>query len=60
MPRHGPPVDVIVFAFVPQLLLLLQNPRLVTDENLLIEPLNSLLPYASPNAGIIGDTLSSV
>ena len=50
-------VIVIVFDFVPQLLRLLQNPKLMTADNLLIDPKNPLLPYASPN-GEIGDSLS--
>jgi hypothetical protein len=54
---HGPPSDVIVFAFVPQLLRLLQNRNLMTADKLVIDPLNPLLPYASPN-GEIGDALS--
>ena len=54
---HGVPRDVILFDFVPQLLRLLQNPKLMTADNLLIDPKNPLLPYASPN-GEIGDSLS--
>ncbi len=54
---HGIPRDVIVFDFVPQLLRLLQNPKLMTADNLLIDPKNPLLSYASPN-GEIGDSLS--
>ena len=50
------PRDVIVFDFVPQLLCLLQNPKLMTADNLLIDPKNPLLPYSSPN-GEIGDSL---
>jgi Plavaka transposase len=54
---HGPPRDVIVFDFVPQLLRLLQNPKLMTADNLLIDPVNPLLPYASPQ-GELGDAIS--
>ena len=54
---YGLPRDVIVFDFVPQLLRLLQNPKLMTSTNLLIDPKNPLLPYASPN-GVLGDALS--
>ena len=43
---HGIPRAVILFDFVPQLLRLLQNPKLVTADNLLIDPKNPLLPYA--------------
>ena len=50
-------VMLFVFDFVPQLLRLLQNPKLMTADNLLIDPKNQLLPYASPN-GEIGDSLS--
>ena len=53
---HGLPRDVIIFNFVPQLRLL-QNPKLMTADNLLIDPKNPLLPYASPN-GEICDSLS--
>jgi hypothetical protein len=38
---------VIVFAFVPQLLRLLQNRNLMTANKLVIDPLNPLIPYAS-------------
>jgi hypothetical protein len=54
---HGLPRDAIVFDLVPQLLRLLQNPKLTTADNLLIDPKNLLLPYTSPN-GEIGDSLS--
>ena len=54
---HGPPCDVIVFEFVPQLLRLLQNRNLMTPDKLVIDPLNPLIPYASPN-GELGDALS--
>ena len=54
---HGPPRDVIVFDFVPQPLRLLQNPKLMTADNLLIDPMNPLLPYASLQ-GELGDAIS--
>ena len=54
---HGPPCDVIVFEFVPQLLRLLQNRNLMTTDKLVIDPLNPLIPYAAPN-GELGDALS--
>ena len=54
---HGVPCDVIVFDFVSQPLRLLQNPKLITADKLLIDHKNPLLPYASPN-GEIGDSLS--
>ena len=55
--QYGLPRDVIVFDFVPQLLCLLQNPKLMTSTNLLIDPKNPLLPYTSPD-GVLGDALS--
>ncbi|KAI2503442.1 hypothetical protein MHU86_10990 [Fragilaria crotonensis] len=57
---HGPPRDVIVFDFVPQLLRLLQNPKLMTADNLLIDPMNPLLPYASPQGELVLVMLSLV
>ena len=45
MVRHGPPSNVICFDFVPQLLSLLQNPTIMTAENLAID--NPLKPFAS-------------
>ncbi len=34
---HGPPCDVVVFDFVPQLLRLLQNPSLMIPENVVLD-----------------------
>jgi hypothetical protein len=34
---HGPPCDVVVFDFVPQLLRLLQNPTLMIPENVVLD-----------------------
>jgi hypothetical protein len=34
---HGPPCDVVVFDFVPQLLHLLQNPSLMIPENVVLD-----------------------
>jgi hypothetical protein len=45
---HGPPCDVITFDFVPQLLQLLQNRTVMTQENLLIDEQDPLRPYTSP------------
>ncbi len=42
---HGPSCDVITFDFVPQLLKLLQNWTIMTQDNLLIDVHNPLLPY---------------
>jgi hypothetical protein len=43
---HGPPCDVVVFDFVPQLMRLLQNPTLMIPENVVLdfqaEPMDSL------------------
>ncbi|KAI2492797.1 hypothetical protein MHU86_21757 [Fragilaria crotonensis] len=46
---HGPPCDVIAYEFAPQLLNLLQNPSIMTAENLLIDLNNPLVPYQSPD-----------
>ncbi|KAI2507842.1 hypothetical protein MHU86_6622 [Fragilaria crotonensis] len=54
---HGPPCDVITFDFVPQLLQLLQNRTIMTQENLLIDVQDPLRPYTSPN-GVRGEALS--
>ena len=54
---HGPPCDVIAYEFAPQLLNILQNPSVMTAENLLIDFLNPLKPYESPD-GRLGDALS--
>ena len=49
--------DVITFDFVPQLLRLLQNRRIMTQENLVLDMQNPLQQYKSPN-GDIGEALS--
>ena len=54
---HGAPCDVIAYEFAPQLLNLLQNPAVMTAENLLIDIQNPLKPYERPN-GRLGDALS--
>ncbi len=54
---HGPPCDVIAYKFAPQLLNLLQNPSVMTAENLLIDIRDPLKAYASPD-GLLGDALS--
>jgi hypothetical protein len=49
---HGPACDVITFEFAPQLLsLLLQNPAVMTAENLAIDIANPLVPYSSASLG---------
>ena len=55
--QHGLAVscDVIVFDFVPQLLSLLQNRKIMTAENLLIDINDPLRPYDSP---VIGEAIS--
>jgi hypothetical protein len=45
---HGPPIDVITYDFVLQLLSLLQNQDIMTQGNLLIEYSNPLAEYQSP------------
>ena len=57
MVPHGPPSDVICFDFVPQLLSLLQNPTIMTAENLAIDIDNPLKPYAS-QGNILSEALS--
>ncbi len=54
---HGPSCDVITFDFVPQLFKLLQNQTIMTQDNLLIDVHNPLLPYKSPD-GVRGKALS--
>jgi hypothetical protein len=54
---HGMPSDVITFEFAPQLLNLLQNPTIMIADNLLIDLLNPLRMYESPD-GRLGDALS--
>ena len=54
---HGPSCDVITFDFVPQLLKLLQNRSIMTQDNLLIDVHNPLLPYSSPD-GVRGEAVS--
>jgi hypothetical protein len=54
---HGPPCEVIAYEFAPQLLNLLQNPSIMTAENLLIDLCNPLKPYQSPD-GRLGDAIS--
>ena len=55
--QDGTKSDVIMFEFVSQLLNLLQNPAVMTAENLLIDPLNPLMPYFD-GGGWLGDALS--
>jgi hypothetical protein len=54
---HGPPCDVVVFDFVPQLLHLLQNPSLMIPENVVLDVRDPLKPYKSCN-GLLGKALS--
>ena len=53
----GSSCDVIWFDCVPQLLKLLQNQTIMTQDNLLIDVHNPLLPYTSPD-GVWGEALS--
>ena len=50
-------IDVIAFDFTSQLLQLLQNKRLMTQENLLIDTQNPSAMYTSPN-NILSEALS--
>ena len=54
---HGLPSDVVCFDFVPQLLSLLQNPSIMTAENLLIDINDPLKRFESPD-NFLGDALS--
>ena len=56
---HGPPCKVIAYEFAPQLLKLLQDPSVMTQQNLLIDITDPLAPYESPN-GVIGDAISGL
>jgi hypothetical protein len=51
--------DVIAFDFVPQLLRLLQNRRIMIQDNLVLGMQNPLQQYNSPN-GDIGEALSGL
>jgi hypothetical protein len=54
---HSPPRKIITYEFAPQSLHLLQNPKLMTSDNLLIDLQNPLAQYQSPG-GELGDALS--
>ena len=54
---HGAPCDVIAFDFVPQLLSLLQDRSIMTSENLVIDPINPLARYTTPNQ-VLGEAMS--
>jgi hypothetical protein len=53
---HGPPCDVVVFDFVPQLLRLLQNPTLMIPDFIVLDFQDPLKPYKSCN-GLLGKAL---
>ena len=53
----GSSSKVIVFDFVPQLLRLLQNPSVMTPENLAINFNDPLLRYESPG-NVLGEAMS--
>ncbi len=53
----GSSSEVIVFDFVPQLLRLLQNPSVMTPENLAIDFNDPLLRYESPG-NVLGEAMS--
>ena len=42
-------MDVISYDFVPQLLSLLQDPDIMTEENLLLDLADPLKPFKSPS-----------
>lgn len=46
---HGPPIDVVAFDFVPQLLSLLQNRDIMIQSNLAIDIMDPLKMYQSPD-----------
>lgn len=52
---HGPPSDVVVFDFVPQLLRLLQNPSIMIPENVVLDFKDPLKPYTN---ALLGEALS--
>jgi hypothetical protein len=54
---QGPPFDVVLFDFVPQLLRLLQNPTLMIPENVVLDFQDPLKPYKSYK-GLLGQALS--
>ena len=54
---HGPSVDVVTYEFAPQMLSLLQNKTLMTANNLLIDLINPIQPYLSPNGRLLGEAL---
>ena len=56
---HGPSCKVIAYEFAPQLLKLLQDRSIMTQQNLLIDITDPLSMYQSPN-GVIGDAISGV
>jgi hypothetical protein len=56
---HGSPSDVICFDFVAQLLSLLQNPSIMTAENLAIDINDPLKPYFElEHSNVLGKALS--
>ena len=54
---HGPPSEVVAYDFVPQLLSLLQNPNIMTQQNLAIDINDPLKMYKSPN-NKLGEAMS--
>ena len=46
---HGPPIDIVAYDFVPQILSLLQNRDIMTKKNLAIDINDPLKMYTSPN-----------
>jgi hypothetical protein len=57
--HHGSPSDVICFDFASQLLSLLQNPSIMTAENLAIDIDDPLKPYHKlKSSNVLGEALS--
>jgi hypothetical protein len=57
--HHGSPSDVICFDFASQLLSLLQNPSIMTAENLAIDINDPLKPYHKlKGSNVLGEALS--
>ena len=54
---HGPPTDMITFDFASQLLKLLQNCKIMTQENLLIN-INDPLKVLLNNNRVLSDVMS--
>ena len=56
-PNGGSPSEIICFDFVPQLLMLMQNPRIMIPDNLLLDEKNPLEKFCCPS-GCLCDAIS--